>query len=310
MISIIIPTYNRRDLLIRTLKAYSTQLYSRLISEIIVIDDGSTDDTAEAVDELKKSSDLKIVYLHQDNCGPAQARNQGIARATGQLVIITGDDIVPHDGLVKEHFEGHKRFNFDKKIAILGKVAWPAAIKVTPFMQYINEYGLQFGYSIIPDADNVPYNFFYTSNISLNRSFLLQDKLFSSQFPYAAWEDCELGYRLSRRGLRIVYNQSAIGYHHHAISFSSFRRRQQLSGYSACIFADLHPELKDWLGINLQPNIHWRERMKLRLSELYCLFADRFLPFSYPRRYDVLMNMHYHRGIKRYKNEVVKASTG
>jgi glycosyltransferase involved in cell wall biosynthesis len=308
MISVIIPTYNRCSVLVRTLEAYGAQDYGRLIREIIIIDDGSTDGTAEAVRELQKHSKLNIVYMHQDNCGPARARNRGIAAAGSRLVFITGDDIVPDEGLVKEHFETHKRFNFDKKIAVLGKVAWPSEIKVTPFMEYINEFGLQFGYSIIPNADNVPYNFFYTSNISLNRSFLLQDKLFSPKFPHAAWEDCELGYRLSRRGLRIVYNRHAVGYHHHAISFSSFRRRQELSGYSACIFASLHPELENWLGINREPGMHWRERLKSRLRELYCLFADKFLPFSYPRFYDELMDIHYQRGVKRYKSETVQLS--
>lgn len=302
MFSIIIPTYNRGNILGAVLNAYIKQTYKKLIKEIIIIDDGSTDDTRSIVDNFSKSSPFKIIYLYQDNRGPAEARNKGIYIASGDIILMTGDDIVPHSDIIKEHFNLHKNYNFNKNICILGKVVWSSDMKVTPFMKYIQEMGLQFGYSIIPNENGIPFDFFYTSNISLSRDFLIEDKLFDTEFPYAAWEDIEMAYRLTKRGLRIIYNKNALGYHHHKISFASYRERQHRSGYAACIFYDKHPELKDFLGINSSnPPIIYR--WIINLAELFCLFADRYFPISFPRLYDLVMNYHYHVGMKNYINE-------
>ena len=95
----------------------------------------------------------------------------------------------------------------------------------------------------------MPFNFFYTSNISLPRALLLEAGLFDTTFPHAAWEDIEIAYRLMRRGMRIVYRPEAVARHHHDITFASFRRRQEKAGESAAIFYEKHPELGDFLAV-------------------------------------------------------------
>ena len=62
----------------------------------------------------------------------------------------------------------------------------------TPFLDYINEQGLQFGFALIEDEDNVPFNFFYTSNLSVDREAMAAEP-FDPAFPFAAWEDVEAG---------------------------------------------------------------------------------------------------------------------
>ena len=66
-------------------------------------------------------------------------------------------------------------------------------------MDYINDYGLQFGYKLIRHGEVVPFNFFYTSNISIDRELLVAHP-FDTTFPSAAWEDIELAYRLDAQG--------------------------------------------------------------------------------------------------------------
>ena len=84
-------------------------------------------------------------------------------------------------------------------LAVLGYTGWHPRMRTTPFLRYINEHGLQFGYALIDEREKVPFNFFYTSNVSLPRELLLAEP-FDLGFPHAAWEDVELSYRLHRGG--------------------------------------------------------------------------------------------------------------
>jgi len=309
MFSIIIPTFNRAEVLELTLEAYFHQTCPELIREIIIIDDGSTDDTRSRIRRISERSPIKLIYLFQQNKGPAEARNRGIHIASADILLITGDDIVPHPDMIKEHFIGHESHEFNTNICVLGYTAWPKDMKVTPFMRYIQEMGLQFGYSVIPDASNVPFNFFYTSNVSLHRTFLLEDELFDTDFPYAAWEDIELAYRLTNRGLKIIYNSRALGYHYHSISYISFRKRQEKCGYSAYIFYRKHPELKDFLGIDASRTQSPLSKAIIDMMDKFCFFADRCSIESPPAFYDKAMSKYYNEGIikaRRKYNEALK----
>ena len=286
-----------------TLNAYLKQTLLDHIKEIIIVDDGSTDNTRSVIKDFKEKSPIQILYFYQENKGPAQARNKGINAASGDILLITGDDVVPDPRIVEEHYLTHKKHGFNSNISCLGKTIWPADKKVTPFMAHIQERGLQFGYSIIKDENDVQFNFFYTSNISVQRNFLLEDKLFDTEFPYAVWEDIELGYRLKKRGLQIIYNKNAIGYHHHNIYFASFRKRQELCGYSAHIFYNKHPELRDFLAINSSKNQNPIAQLNVKIAEMFCLFAEKCLPMSFPGLYDLVMGYYYNKGVLNYKNE-------
>ena len=307
MISILIPTYNRSDNLQETLEGYLRQTNPEFIKEIIIIDDGSQNiikqKNENIIRRVRKKSTFDIRYLYQKNKGPAEARNYGINNAIGNIILLTGDDIVPHKDMIKEHYIYHKNYKFQKNISVLGRIEWPIGKKITPFMRYINEMGLQFGYSIINDENNVPFTFFYTSNISVQREFLLQGKLFDIEFPYAAWEDIELSYRLKTRGLQLVYNKNAIGYHHHDISFASFRKRQEQCGYAAHIFYNIHPELRELLAIDSCKNHNPIIKLNLKLVELFCLFAEKCLPMSFPNFYNLIMNHYYRKGVKKYRRD-------
>ena len=87
LVSVIIPTYNRKSWLLECLKTLREQTYTRAAYEIIVVDDGSTDGTSEV---LSQSKDLTM--LRQPNKGPAAARNKGLSIARGEIIAFTDDD--------------------------------------------------------------------------------------------------------------------------------------------------------------------------------------------------------------------------
>ncbi|KJR41168.1 glycosyl transferase family 2 protein, partial [Candidatus Magnetoovum chiemensis] len=101
LFSVIIPTYNRSGTLSRCLEALSAQDFPFDKFEVIVCDDGSSDDTAAAVTRFKASLTLK--YIRQDNKGPAAARNLGILNSIGKYLLFLNDDAIAADNLLTNH---------------------------------------------------------------------------------------------------------------------------------------------------------------------------------------------------------------
>ena len=260
--------------------------------ETIVVDDGSTDETARVI-----GARTDITFRSQPNSGPGHARNLGVSLAKGTFVIFIGDDTVPDTRFLAEHARVHRESGDDPMTAALGYTRWPDEDRVTAFMDYINDYGLQFGYKLIKHGEVVPFNFFYTSNLSIERQ-LLVDHPFDTTFPSAAWEDIELAYRLDRKGLKIRYNENAITRHHHPMTVDSFARRQYTVGKSGAIFYRKHPELGHFLGVHeLEGRALANENQLARLRRRARL-GERFRFLAQPKIFETLMREHYLRGLR------------
>lgn len=291
MLSVIIPTYNRKETLKESLQSLFNQSLSKDQYEILVIDDGSTDITQAVLSEMSRQSPVKLKYFYQQNKGPGAARNLGIRQAQGELIFITGDDIIATDNLLKEHLDSHK---IHRGIAVLGKTEWHPDIELTEIMNYISQSGHQFEYKKISDPFNLPYNYFYTSNISLPKSWFEQVGYFDEEFPYASFEDTELGYRMSQKGLRIIYNERALAYHKHRIELMNFCERQRKAGESGYIFYLKHPELAKTLRID-------RNDMMRNLKMLYFRTLSAIFKFLRFKRayYYALLKYYYRLGVKQ-----------
>ncbi|HYM62098.1 MAG TPA: glycosyltransferase family 2 protein [Thermoanaerobaculia bacterium] len=296
--SVVIPTYNRLGMLVRVLDALGAQDGAPPF-EVVIIDDGSTDETSNVVERNLAAGHYRfpITFRSQPNGGPGKARNHGVTLAKGRFVLFIGDDTVPEPRFLAEHARVHAESGDDPMVACLGYTGWPRNGRVTAFMDYINDYGLQFGYKLIHDGDVAPFNFFYTSNISIDRE-LLAAHPFDTTFPSAAWEDIELAYRLDALGLKIRYNARAVTRHHHPMTVDSFARRQYTVGKSGAIFYRKHPELGNFLGVHELSTRQLAGETQLARLRRRARLGERFRFLANSKAFETLMREHYLRGLR------------
>jgi glycosyltransferase involved in cell wall biosynthesis len=239
--SIIIPTFNRSQALKRTITALAEQRNAPPFS-VIVVDDGSTDDTPQALRDLCASLPFSMTVLSQENAGQASARNRALEVVDSEFVVFLGDDIIPEPCWLAAHARAQKKYA-DSKIAVLGFTDWPDEPWVNDYMRFLAPYGLQFNYSGLADEELLDFGYFYTSNISLPTS-LLGEERFDPEFSGYGCEDQELGYRLQERnGMRIRLCLSAKAFHWHPISRAKAVTRSRSAGVAMRIVTRKHPEL-------------------------------------------------------------------
>lgn len=235
-ISVIIPTYNRAAILRQCLERLFRQ--EGVTFEVIVADDGSTDDT-----EAVALSFPGLKYLKLDHAQQGVARNRGAEVATGDILVFIGDDIFTKPDFLQKHAERHQHMSAEN-VVVLGFTTWDPAVEINDYMRFLETSGWQFGYGELvagfadrPDA----YKFFYTSNISLKRSFFQQEP-FDESFRGYGWEDIEWGYRLVKnRGARLFLEPEARALHHQVVLEADLPAKMQAIARGAAHFQQLHP---------------------------------------------------------------------
>ncbi len=249
LITVVIPTFNRAFTLQECLEALFQQDFPAKDFEVIVVDDGSRDATRSMVHSFQKKH-KNLFYFHQSNQGQGIARNCGVQKAHGDIIILIGDDIIVAPDFLNQHMKVHLRHPAEN-VAVLGYIAWHPKLPISPFMQWLTNGssilgrfgGHQFAYEKLEGKDEADYNFFYTSNISIKKS-LLEKYPFDPDFAGYGWEDIELGYRLYKKvHLILRYNPSAIGYHDHLLNEEGMVDRMRNIGRSAWIIHRKYPEL-------------------------------------------------------------------
>jgi len=251
-ISVVIPTYNRAAVLKECIYSLNKQDLPKNQFEVIIVDDGSRDDTAKiAKDIIRELNGMNITYVRQKNKGQGIARNTGIRKAKGEVILLIGDDLMATKDLLSEHLKIHFLHPEDNA-AVLGFTSWDPRLHLSPVMKWmvngssvLGKFGgHQFAYEKLRGKEEADYNFFYTINISLKRN-ILQKYPFDPEFSGYGWEDIELGYRLQKKtGMKIYYNPQAIGYHYHVINEPEMLERMYNIGKASWIIHNKYPELR------------------------------------------------------------------
>ncbi|MBD2547224.1 glycosyltransferase family 2 protein [Planktothricoides raciborskii] len=251
--SIIIPTYNRLPILQKCLKALEQQTIppNSQISdyEIIVIDDGSTDNTLEWL--RSHSGQLPhLRCLEQSHLGPAAARNLGIQSAIGDTIIFIDSDLVVTENFLSAHAAALKKA--EKKFGHSRIFTYGAVINTCNFENPTSE-----PYKIT----DFSAAYFATGNVAIAKKWLEQAGLFDPAFSLYGWEDLELGVRLKKLGLKLIKCPEAVGYHWHpAFALEQIPRlidREIQRGKMGVLFYQKHPTWE----VRLMIQMTWLHRI-------------------------------------------------
>jgi glycosyltransferase involved in cell wall biosynthesis len=236
-LSIVIPTRNRRERLLATLRALDRQRLDGARAEVVVADNGSSDGTAQAL--RTREGTLPVTVVDEPRAGASFARNRALQEARAPIVLLLGDDMVPDgDDLLCGHVRLH-RAHPEPGYGVLGQVRW--AEPVDAFMRWLEAAGFQFSFDHIATGPVDPAAYLYSSHASLKTGAVRDAGGFDGErFPFLM-EDTELGIRLRRRGLRLEYRPELLVHHHHPQTLAGYAGRMEVIGAAARRLRELYP---------------------------------------------------------------------
>ena len=251
--SIIIPTYNRSRGLINALNHLIEQTIPANNYEIIIVDDGSTDDTESQVAKYKiLNTKYNIRYFKIPNGGPAKARNFGIKQSKGEIIFFTDDDCVVPPNWMETLLSGLKRY---PEAVGAGGWIWPPKGEmeksaVSRFLHFESFYGHPIigGYIRSHEVlSNNPLmcfgNFAYnTANICYKKEVLKTVGGFKEDFYWPGSEDNELAFRITNAGYQLLYLPFHI-IHPKDMSLSKFAKLHFRRGANGYLLRTMHREL-------------------------------------------------------------------
>jgi glycosyltransferase involved in cell wall biosynthesis len=237
-ISVIIPTRDRAPLLEAALKSLSVQTLPRDLFEVIVVDDGSIDVTAQVSETL--AADMRLTYFRLPKVGISSAKNLGIFASRGALVLFFDDDDLADPELLREHVRAHQRHP-EEHLAVLGCTEWSPRLEISEVMHYLTDVGQHlFAYRSFRDGEIFGFTRFWGGRTSCKRTLLVRCGVFNQTMP--GLEDIELGFRLARHGLRVLFHRRAVSYMNRPVTYDEFCRRCEMQGHCRVMFTRLHPD--------------------------------------------------------------------
>jgi glycosyltransferase involved in cell wall biosynthesis len=267
-ISVVIPTRNRAALLDESLASLAAQTASGGF-EVIVVSDGSTDDTTAVCDRW--AGQMPLVFVESPAAGISVAKNIGVDAATAPLLLFFDDDDVADPNLVARHLEMHRLYPLEH-VAVLGHTDWSPRLEVTEVMRFVTEVGCYlFGYPHLRSGQAYDYRFFWGGRSSCKRSLLVRAGGFRPEFTFGS-EDIEAGFRICRMLVRerqprpagdsaapaavervamvVVYDSLARQHVIRPLTYDEFCQRCERQGRSQWQFASFYddPRAAEWCG--------------------------------------------------------------
>ncbi len=191
--SIVIPTHNKRKDVVRCIESLLSQDFSDKSYEIIVVDDGSKDDTPQVLPYLN-TGDIPFTYRRLEGKGPACARNDGIRHAKAPIVVFIDDDAIPQPGYLEAIYAP---FADDTIVGVEGKV--------------VPVEGAEMGL-LGMSPRNLEGGVYLTCNIAFRRAVLEAVGGLDESFPFPAFEDTDLVAAIEPYG-KIVWEPNAEVWH-------------------------------------------------------------------------------------------------
>ena len=221
----IIPAYNAASILGKTLDAFISQDGAEQM-EIIVVDDGSTDNTAEVARKYP------VQFLHKPNGGPASARNMGVMAATGDIVLFIDCDCVPQSGWLEAMTIP---FTDSEISGVKGVYITRQKSLVARFVQ------LEFEerYRMLEKQRYIDFVDSYSAAFRKEAFFRVNG--FDESFPKADNEDVDLSYKLANAGCKMIYQPQAVVEHTHPDTLWKYIKVKFNRGYWRMAVYKMHP---------------------------------------------------------------------
>ncbi len=256
LLSVVIPTHNRRDALVRTLDALCAQTIGPGAFEVIVVIDAGTDDTAAALDQRQWPVSLR--HCPAQGRGASAARNTGAAMARGDRVVFLDDDIVADPGFLAAHLEADHRA---PGAIVIGQSA-PMLAAQGWFGTAVTDWWKERFHAMSASGHRFGHTDVMSGNMSLPRDVFLETGGFDTALMCR--EDYELGYRLVSSGVRVIYAPEARGVHHDASTPARNLSRARSEGIADYQIAVKHPALFPWLrAANMTSNTGGAQALRL-----------------------------------------------
>lgn len=235
-LSVVIPTYRRREALCQVLAACARQSLRAAQFEVIVsVDEDSPGDR----DDLKAPYPYELRVTHGPHGGPAAARNRGAALTRGEVILFLDDDIVPAGDCLAQHWRAQERAGGER--VGLGWVRLAPGAR-TPWERYLTRrYDEHFAKLRRPDYAPTFWDCL-SGSLSLPRGLFARSGGFDPSFT--RHEDVELGYRLDQLGACFVFVPSAVGEHRFRRSVAAGLKDARAEGHSAALLSQCHPALR------------------------------------------------------------------
>jgi len=216
-VSIIVCTLNRAGSLKKTISSLINQTLGDHLYEILIIDNGSSDHTRKVVEEYKRESSVRILYLFEEKIGLSTARNRGVGKALGNLIVFIDDDALADRALLSTFV---KTFSADKELVAAGgavEILGPIKLPVWLPRRLISHLSIV-NYGTHPKFLKYPYYPFGT-NMAFRREIFKRIGLFNNAFgrkgmqSFNTCEETDLFMRIEQLGEKIYYQPEAIVYH-------------------------------------------------------------------------------------------------
>jgi len=236
--SIIVPSYNRQDEVKDLIKSFNALDFPKNKFELVIVDDGSTDGTAEYLRSIHAKLELNLVIIEQENQGPGAARNNGMQNSNGDfLIIIDSDCTVPQEWL--NHIDS--RLNEEQADAFGGPDSYrsdfPALLKAINYSMtsFLTTGGLR-GRKGKNLAKFYPRSF----NMGLSRKLFQQIGGFNQMY-YG--EDIEFSNRIIKSNAKVLFIEDAFVYHKRRTNIPKFFRQVFRMGAARVTLFTIDPTL-------------------------------------------------------------------
>ena len=246
-VSVVIPTFRRPAALRRTLNSLSAVSYAG-VYEIIVVDDGSEDSTANTIESVQREKPhLRLRFCRQENSGVARARNHGAQVAEGEVLIFLDDDML----VEPDHLDRHVEHLVSPDARCIVNGAWEFATEVQRELERSSfgrfrlwlETWIKSGIEMKPlDANLRTPSMLTACNLGIHRKDFLGLGGFDESFPAAGYEDQEFVMRATRASFDFIHDKRIVLSHlDQRTNLNDFSRRVRQGAMTAGIMAKKYP---------------------------------------------------------------------